>query len=113
MRLKGLLALLFVTSACTSSAPLAPSNGPWRFSGTVSRLDGSRVAGPIAGAQLTLTNSTGLNVKAASDSDGRYVFSGLATGRFTIVVEARGYVRITPEVNLYRDTEANFALQPQ
>jgi hypothetical protein len=113
VKLRGYLAALLVSSACASSDPLAPSNGPWRFSGTVSRLDGSRVAGPVPGAELTLTDGARLTAKATSDTDGRYVFTGLETGRYTIVIVARGYVSVTPAVNLYRDTEANFALQPQ
>jgi hypothetical protein len=113
MGFKRLLVVLLITSGCASSAPLAPTNGPWKFSGTVSRLETSRVGGPIPGAELNLTDGAKLNAKVTSDGAGHYVFTGLETGRYTVYITAPGYVSVSPVLNLYRDTEANFALEPR
>jgi hypothetical protein len=114
MRPKVLLFLpaLLMTAACSMPSPIAPSNGPWRFSGTISAMDGSRIGGPIAGAELTVLDGLG-GPKTRSDAFGHYVLVGLETGRFTVTIVAPGYVSATPIVDMYRDTDANFALEPQ
>jgi hypothetical protein len=113
MRLIVFLIALLTTSACTAPAPLAPSEGPFQFSGTVSALDGSRTGGPIAGAELTVVDGVNLHARVTSDAAGRYVFSGLESGRFAVSIAAPGFVGVVPVVDLYRDIEVNFALKPQ
>jgi hypothetical protein len=113
MRLLVLLIALLTTTACTAPAPLAPSPGPWQFSGTVSALNGAETGGPIAGAELTVIDGINLNARVTSDAAGRYVFTGLESGRFTVSIAASGFVGVVPVVDLYRDIEVNFALKPQ
>jgi hypothetical protein len=76
-------------------------------------MDGLRVGGPIAGAELTIVSGANINAHVTSDPAGRYVFSSLESGRFIVTIVARGYVSTTPAIDLYRDTEANFALKPR
>jgi hypothetical protein len=110
MRLKCLLAALLTTSACATSSPVTPSDGTWRFSGTVSAIDGTRVGAPVAGAQLRVVSGVNTAAQVTSDAAGHYVFEGLESGRFTLAIAAPGYVTSTPIVELYRDIEVNFAL---
>lgn len=113
MRLGILLVALLVAPACAAPSPLTPTAGRWQFSGTVSRTERGQVGSPIAGAELSVVSGVNINAKVTTDASGRYLFTGLESGRFTVAVAARGYLRATPIVDLYRDTEANFALAPQ
>ena len=113
MRLKVLLAALLVTSACATPSPVTPSEGTWRFSGSVSAMAGERVVGPLPGAQLTVVSGVNTNTTVTSDAAGRYSFEGLESGRFTVAIEAPGFVSATPVIDLYRDIEVDFALTPQ
>jgi len=113
MRLKVLLLALLTTSACAMPSPAAPDPGPWRLSGTVSAMDGSRIGSPIAGADLTIVSGVNSNVRVRSDAAGRFDFAGLEADKFMVSVAAAGYVSVTPVVSLYRDVDANFALKPQ
>jgi hypothetical protein len=109
-RVSVLLFALFAT-ACSGLTPVAPGPGPFRFSGTVSRLDGGVT--PIAGADLTVTDGVNKNARTTSDAAGRYVFEALDKGRFTLTIAAPGYVAITPVIELHEDTSASFGLKPQ
>ena len=113
MRLGILLIALGVASACAAPSPFTPSTGRWQFSGTVSRVERGQVGSPIAGAELSVVSGVNMNAKVTTDVSGRYLFTGLESGRFTVAVAARGYLSATPVVDLYRDTEANFALAPR
>ena len=110
---RSILGVVFLaTSACTMP-PLTPSTGPWRFSGTVSRVAGTQLGGPIAGAELTVVSGVNSNATVTTDSSGRYVFTALERDRFTVAIAAPGYLSASPVVNLDRDVEANFALKPR
>jgi hypothetical protein len=113
MRLSILMFVLLAASGCASPVPLSPSTGPWRFSGTVSGITGAGTFTPIAGAELTVIDGANINAKVTSGSAGGYAFQGLEGGRFTVAITAPGYVGITPVVELFRDTDANFALKQQ
>jgi hypothetical protein len=112
MRPRLLVLTVLVMSACVPP-PVAPSPGPWRFSGTVSRFDGSQVGASIVGAELTVISGANVNARTTTDRAGRYVFTALDTGTFTVAIAAPGYVSAAPVVALYQDLEANFALKPQ
>ena len=112
MRLK-FLALALLVSACATPAPVAPEPGPFRFSGTISAMSGGQPARPIPGAELTVVNGVNANTRVTSDAAGHYDFSALDSGRFTMAIAAPGFVSATPVVDLYRDTEVNFALTPR
>jgi len=113
MRRRLLVPALLLVSACVPPPPVAPSPGPWRFSGTVSRLDGSQVGTPIRGAELTIVSGANVNTRTTTDGAGRYVFAALDSGTFTLTIAAPGYVSATPVVTLYQDLEANFGLTPR
>ncbi|HUR34833.1 MAG TPA: carboxypeptidase-like regulatory domain-containing protein [Vicinamibacterales bacterium] len=113
MRLIVFLAAALCSAACSTSPSLLPSNDTWQFSGTVSALEGTRVHGPIPGAQLSVVSGVNSNATVTSDGAGRYVFNRMASGTFTLKIAAPGYVSVTPVVHLYRDVAADFALQHQ
>src|SRR5262245_62075816 len=100
-----LLVILLTTFGCVSQRPLSPSGGPWRFSGTIFRLEGNQVGSPVAGARLTVVDGVNLNVNATTDDSGHYAFDALESGKFTMAIEAAGFITATPIVNLFRDTE--------
>lgn len=113
VRLALLLAALLVASACAGPSGMEPSPGPWRFSGTVSARDGGSIGGPIHGAQLTVISGINESLQVQSDSTGHFAFDALTGDRFNVTIEAPGYVSVTPTVHLYRDVDANFALEPR
>ncbi len=113
MRPTVFLLLLLLCPACAGVPTLAPSDGTLRFSGSVSELTNAKVGAPIAGAQLTVISGANHNLTVSSDSRGRFAFTHLDSGRFTVAIAAPGYVSATPVVDLYRDIEANFALSPR
>jgi hypothetical protein len=115
MRLHAFLLILLAASGCAKSTPLSPAEmeGPWRFAGSVSRLDTTGSIVPISGAELTVTDGVNLDSRVTSDSAGRYDFGALRGGRFTLTVAAHGYISVRPVVELFRDTNVNFALKPQ
>lgn len=112
MRLSILFLALLATSGC-ALPPVTPSAGPWRFSGTVQRVVGNQLGGPIPGAELTVLSGPNSNATVTTDETGRYAFTGLEGDKFTVAVAAPGYVSAKPVVNLFRDVEANFALSPR
>jgi hypothetical protein len=112
MRLTFLAIALFATG-CAAPAPVAPEPGPFRFSGTVSGMSSGQPARPIPGAELTVVSGVNANARVSSDAAGHYDFSALDSGRFTMAISAPGFVSATPVVDLYRDTEVNFALTPR
>jgi hypothetical protein len=113
MRVSVLLLAILATTSCAGLTPVAPAApGPFRFSGTISRVDGGGVS-PIASASLTVVDGVNKDARASSDGAGRYVFPSLDKGRFTVSISAPGYAGITPVIDLYEDVNADFALKPQ
>jgi hypothetical protein len=104
------ITILLAAGACTSRA-VAPSPGPWQFSGTLLALDGQVVGPGVAGAQMTLTAGDVVKANTTSDPSGHYVFSDVETGRFTLTISAPGFVTLTPAVNLDRNMAADFGLK--
>ena len=47
--------------------------------------------GLIVGATVTLTDASGVAKTVATNNEGIYLFSGLAPGKYTLRVEARGF----------------------
>lgn len=114
MRLSVLLCVLLCASACeTMKAPTAPSKGPWRFSGTISAMNGTRLGPPIVGAELTVITGVNTNARVTSDGVGHFVFAELETDIFTVAIDAPGYVSAAPTIDLYGHIDANFALKPR
>lgn len=112
MRAMLLVIALTATAACTgNSSPLTPTSGSWRLSGTISTVSGGLIAGPIAGPELTVQDGANKGARVTSDSSGRYAFASLEGGRFTMIIEASGFVSVAPVVDLARDLDVNFALR--
>ena len=75
-------AALLATAGCVKqSAPLAPSSGPFKLSGTISSMSG----GPIVSAHLIIIDGANKDKHTLTDSSGRYAFTSLESGRFTVV----------------------------
>ena len=74
-------------------------------------MSAGQLAGQIHGARLTVQDGANCGAQVVSDSAGRYSFAGLQSGRFTVVIEASGFVSVDPVVALYQDLEVNFALR--
>jgi hypothetical protein len=80
-----------------------------RFTGSVISLS----TGKISGARLKVLNGLNQDTQVTTDSDGHYVFAGLQPDSFDVLIEAAGFASITPRVNLFRDVDVTFVLQPQ
>src|SRR4029453_11310266 len=92
----GLLAI----AACTMPpSPVRPSNGAWRLSGTISSVAGA----PIGGARFTVQDNANKDAQATSDASGRFMFARLESGRFTMVIEAPGFVSVAPVIDLFQN----------
>jgi hypothetical protein len=113
LRLNVLLITLLATSACHLPDPLTPSNGPWRLSGTIFAVDGTRLGTPLAQAQLTLVSGASANTVVFTDAGGHYVFPPLESGRVSVNISAPGFVSVTPAIDLYSDLQLDFALKPR
>lgn len=103
-----LVASMAVLAGCTiPETPVEPSNGAWRLSGSVSSTAGS----PIAGARLTVQEGANKDARVSSDGSGHFLFDRLESGKFKVIIEAPGFVSVTPVVELYWDIDVNFALR--
>ena len=89
------------------SSPVGPSNGAWRLSGTVTSTAGA----PIAGARLTVQEGANRDARVSADGSGRFVFERLESGTFKVIIEAPGFVSVTPVVELFWDVDVDFALR--
>ena len=106
------LVIAVCAPACSfTAAPVTPAGTTWRLWGTINIVSGGRLAGPIHGARLTVQDGTNKGAQVTSDSSGRYSFSRLERGRFTMTVEASGFVSVAPVIGLSSDIEVNFALR--
>lgn len=106
-----LAAVVMAAAGCSEffhpDSPVEPSNGAWRLSGSVSTTSGT----PIAGARLTVQEGANKDARASSDGAGRFLFDRLESGRFKVIIDAPGYVSVTPIVELYWDIDVDFALR--
>ncbi|MGB7438626.1 MAG: TonB-dependent receptor [Candidatus Acidiferrum sp.] len=82
------------------------------ISGTVSDSSGA----VVAGATITLTNTaTGLALQTTSDSDGRYRFSAVRIGTYTLTAESKGFARVTQQnatLSIQQNMVVDFTLKP-
>jgi hypothetical protein len=101
------LALALALTAVSCKGPLSLSNGEWQFTGTVRTLSGAA----ITGADLVVLNGPNQGVEVTTDAAGHYVFPRLESGRFTMTIDAPGFVRVNPIVDLYHDLDVTFALR--
>ena len=107
-----LLVMAVCATACRlTSPPVTPAGTSWQLSGTINIVSGGRLVGPIPGALLTVQDGTNRGAQVTSDSSGRYTFINLEGGRFTMLIEAGGFVSAAPLVALSRDIEVDFGLR--
>ena len=107
-----LVGVALLSTGCTAfqhSEPAAPVPSGLRhqLTGSILTIGG----GPIASASLTVINGSDVGARVASDAAGHYAFSSLSSGRFTMAIEAPGYERAMPIVDLTRDLSVDFALR--
>ena len=100
-------------AACTlpSGTPLTPTSadGTVRFTGNIISL----ANGKISGARLTVLSGVNKDAHVTTDAAGRYACASLQPDSFDVLIEAAGFVSITPRVYLFNDVDANFALSAQ
>jgi hypothetical protein len=107
-----LLVVAVCATACSfNSSPVTPDGTTWRLRGTIYIVSGGQLAGPIPGARLIVQDGTNKGAQVRSDSSGRYTFANLEAGRFTMLIEASGFVSVAPLVELSSDIEVDFALR--
>jgi Carboxypeptidase regulatory-like domain len=106
-----LVAAVALSSACAfvpAAAPVSPvsADGMVRFTGAIISLAG----GQIAGARLTVLNGVNKDAQATTDAAGHYAFPSLQSGTFNVLIAANGFTSITPQIDLFQNLDANFAL---
>ena len=105
-----LVAVAALSSACAvvPATPVSPASpdGMVRFTGAVISLAG----GQIAGARLTVLNGVNKDAQTTTDATGHYAFPSLQSGTFNVLIAANGFTSITPQIDLFQNLDANFAL---
>src|SRR5664279_4595484 len=114
---KWLVRLGFITLTClcllTMQGPLALAQVEMgSVTGTITDTSGA----VIPGSKVTLLNTdVGLTMEGISDSGGRYTFSPVKIGHYTITVTASGFSKTTQEavtVNVSQVLQVNVQLKP-
>jgi hypothetical protein len=106
-----LLVIVVGAAACRLTSPaVIPSGTSWQLSGTINAMSGGRLVGPLPGALLTVQDGTNRGAQVTSNSSGRFTFINLEGGRFTMLIQAGGFVSVAPVVALTRDIEVDFGL---
>ena len=67
----------------------------------------------IVGAQIVLTQNDSLVGMTLTDHKGTYRVEGLNNGKYQVGVDASGYLYLSQEINIYKETEADFILQEE
>ena len=99
--LLGIISLTMISSCAKDEENLSGT-----ISGIVTEYTSSNT--PIAGATVTV-NGKGLS--KTTGSDGRFEFTGLEPGTYTIVVKANNYQANTKQVTVYAGQKANCDIQ--
>jgi hypothetical protein len=112
-----LVGIVAVTAAACGKSPTAPTPGPVPPAATTYSLSGAVLtagedgAVPIEGARVAISREAD-TFEAVTGADGRYEFSNLAAGFWTILVQKEGYADATAEVELSDSTSVDFMLEP-
>jgi outer membrane receptor protein involved in Fe transport len=106
------LVLVLLILVCPHSSMLYGQRITGAILGTVKDQSGA----VIPNAKVTLTNEeTGFAVSDVTSSDGRYTFTPIRIGRYTVTVESRGFETETRHditVNVQQQVVADFTLHP-
>ena len=93
----GCAGLLMTVAALSAQAPardqqaLQPPSGTGGIAGVVREPDGT----PVRRAKVSVSGDMRLERSVLSDDDGRFSFSELPSGRFTVTAETPGYPRMS------------------
>ncbi len=86
---------------------VATSLYPQAFSGSISGLISDPGAAPVPGASVRIKNAaTSESRQTTSGADGRYVFSQIAPGEYTLQVEAKGFKQFATTAFTVRSNQA-------
>src|SRR3712207_4932831 len=92
---RALLALLLISAF--SSLLFAQQAASANLRGTVA----DEFGGLIVGATVTIADASGVQRQTTTDEEGRYAFSGLAPGRYTLSVASSGFATYeSPDVEV-------------
>ena len=83
-----------------------PQGPRWNLNGLVRSSAGS----VIVGAVVAVVDGQDAGKEALSDTSGRYGFTGLRQGGFTIRATASGFLAVTQTITLTANTNADFQL---
>ncbi|HEX8140419.1 MAG TPA: carboxypeptidase regulatory-like domain-containing protein [Pyrinomonadaceae bacterium] len=102
------LLLLLVSAIFCSSAAF----GQQQSSGTLRGQVADEFGGLIVGATVTVTDASGVERTTTTDDEGRYAFTGLAPGRYTLRATSEGFAAFenTAEVTAGRTEPLNLTL---
>jgi hypothetical protein len=96
--MKAVIALLLLCAPAYAQVPvrdaaqaLAPPSGSARISGVIVGLKDE----PIRRASVIIAGDMGLERRTITSNDGRFDFTGLPSGRFTVSAEKPGYPRMS------------------
>jgi Carboxypeptidase regulatory-like domain len=92
VRIAGIV--MMVVLVCTGLSDAQPIPGTGELHGTVTDSTG----GVIVAAAVTLRSASGQSWSGTTDGQGRYAFRNLTAGRYTLVVNAPGFVDFTDAV---------------
>ncbi|MCW5968100.1 MAG: carboxypeptidase regulatory-like domain-containing protein [Blastocatellales bacterium] len=114
-RLFAVFALLGAAILIHFSSPAAPSSAaaglpqaPGQVQGVVKDPKGA----VVAGASVALRHeTTGATQTAATDSEGKFTVTGLAPGRWTVSVEARGFKTAQTALEIESDKKASVEIK--
>jgi carboxypeptidase family protein len=98
----------FIAACGGSSAPNTPTpiNATWNLNGTVRSSAGAN----INAATVAILDGPDAGKQATADTSGRYGFTGLREGGFSVRVSADGYTAVTQGVTLTANRVVDFQL---
>jgi hypothetical protein len=99
----GIILILNCFSDAPRDNPLDPANGI-SLSGNVRRLYSNN---PLPNAALRLDPGNRISI---TNSNGRYQFSGVPTGIYSLIVSSDGFSSDTSEISIEKNLEVNFSL---
>lgn len=82
-----------LTASARISAPQRPATGTASLSGIVVTADATPV--PVRRAEVTLRDESGFGHSELSDDQGRFVFTGLPAGRFSLTASRPAFITAT------------------
>ncbi len=95
-----------------SSTPTGPTSAPTPSTFTLTGLVVDEAGTAVAGASVSVLDGANANRSTTTDAAGRYTFTGLSAGGFTVRVRRDGHDDALRGVSLTTSTTADFTLTP-